>query len=112
MDNTRKKSVAADHQDAPARRRVGQIVHDDRGNASVRWHDAPADYRRQVFEIESEERHGLQLETKPRSFDPYASVHPREPKKSAGPKTDLRKLSEWIKMMRDLEERKRRGEVG
>ena len=113
MDNSRKKSIAADTPEAPERRRVGRIVHDDRGNASVRWHDAPTDYRRQVFEIESEETHGLQLETKPRSFDPYASAHSREPpKKPAGPKTDLRKLSEWIKMMRELEERKRKGEVG
>lgn len=115
MDNSRKKSVAADRHsapEAPERRRVGRIVHDDRGNASVSWHDAPTNYRRQVFEIESEQSHGLQLETKPRTFDPYASAHPSEPKKSAGPKTDLRKLSEWIKMMRDLEERKRKGEVG
>jgi hypothetical protein len=115
MDNSEKKSVAGDRQDVPdtsERRRVGRIVHDDRGNASVRWHDAPANYRRQVFEIESEQSHGLQLETKPRTFDPYSSSHAPEPKKSAGPKTDLRKLSEWIKMMRDLEERKRKGEVG
>jgi hypothetical protein len=34
-----------------------------------------------------------------------------ESQKSTGPRKDLRKLSEWIKMMRDLEERKRRGEV-
>jgi hypothetical protein len=115
MDNSNKKSVAADPQgepETPERRRIGRIVHDDRGNASVRWHDAPANYRRQVFEIESEEPHGLKLEGKPRSFDPYSSSHPPQPKKSAAPKTDLRKLSEWIKQMRELEERKRKGEVG
>lgn len=112
MDNSRKKSVAADTPEAPERRRVGRIVHDDRGNASVRWQDAPTNYRRQVFEIESEPSHGLQLETKPRTFDPYSSATPPEPRQSAGSKTDLRKLSEWIKMMRELEERKRKGEVG
>jgi hypothetical protein len=122
MDNSRKKSSAADRHSAPEaqahgssgpeRRRVGRIVHDDRGNASVNWHDAPADYRRQVLEIESEEHgRGLQLQTKPRSFDPYASADAREPKKAAAPK-DLRKLGEWIKMMRELEERKRKGEEG
>jgi hypothetical protein len=113
MDNSRKKSLVSDRHhapEAPVRRRIGRIVHDDRGNASVDWHDAPADYRRQVFEIQSEEPRGLQLQTKPRSFDPYASSHPSAPKKSAAPKTDLRKLSEWIKMMRELEERKRKGE--
>jgi hypothetical protein len=64
-----------------------------------------------VLELESEEEPGLQLETRPRSFDPYASSHRPEPKKAAaGAKTDLRKLGEWIKMMRELEDRKRRGE--
>lgn len=115
MDNSRKKSFAPvrhNAPEAPERRRVGRIVHDDRGNASVNWHDAPANYRRQVFEIESEEHdRGLQLQTKPRSCDPYASADPREPKKPAAPK-DLRKLGEWIKMMRELEERKRKGEEG
>jgi hypothetical protein len=114
MDNSRKKSFAADRPsapEAPERRRVGRIVHDDRGNASVNWHDAPANYRRQVFEIEPEEPE-LHLQTKPRSCDPYASHQQPEPKKAAGQKTDLRKLGEWIKMMRELEERKRKGEVG
>ena len=114
MDNSRKKSFVSDRHRAPEppeRRKVGRIVHDDRGNASVKWHDAPANYRRQVLEIESEEPSELQLQTKPRSFDPYASTHPSETKKSAAPKTDLRKLSEWIKMMRELEERKRKGEA-
>jgi hypothetical protein len=116
MDTSRKKSFATERRsepetpETPERRRVGRIVHDDRGNAMVKWHDAPANYRRQVFEIESEEKRGLQLQTKPRSFDPYSTAHPSEPKKAAGAKTDLRKLSEWIKMMRELEERKSKGE--
>ena len=92
------------------RRRIGRIVHDDRGNASVDWHDAPADYKRQVFEIE-EESGGLSIQKAPRTFDPYSRGTLPEAKKAAAPKKDLKKLSEWIKMMRDLEERKRRGEV-
>ncbi len=91
------------------RRRIGRIVHDDRGNASVDWHDAPADYKRQVFEIE-EEPGGLSIQKAPRTFDPYSRDTLPEPKKTAAPKKDLKKLSEWIKMMRELEERKRRGE--
>ena len=74
------------------------------------WRDAPSDYRRPVFEIESEP-YGLSIEKAPRTFDPYSCATPPEPKKSAAPRKDLRKLSEWIKLMRDLEERKRKGEV-
>jgi hypothetical protein len=115
MDNSSsKKGFATSRSSAPEepeRRRVGRIVHDERGNASVNWHDAPANYRRQVFEIESEEKRGLQLQTKPRSFDPYSKANLPEPKKAAGAKTDLRKLSEWIKMMRELEARKGEGEA-
>jgi hypothetical protein len=113
MDHSKRKSFATGGHsapEAPERRRIGRIVHDDRGNASVDWQDAPANYRRPVLEIESEQ-HGLQLQNRPRSFDPYASATPPEPKKSAGPKKDLRALSEWIKLMRELEERKRKGEA-
>jgi hypothetical protein len=99
MDTSRTKRPAAaatggtNISDAE-RRRIGRIVHDDRGNASVNWHDAPSDYKRQA----------------PRTFNPYETATLPEPKKTAGPKKDLKKLSEWIKMMRDLEERKRREE--
>ena len=98
------------------RRRVARIVHDDRGNASVKWHDAPSDYKRQVLELQSDEQDsgGLSLEVAPQSFDPYSRNRPPEPKKKgpAAPRTDLRKLSEWIKMMREREELKAKGEVG
>src|SRR5260370_31167340 len=94
------------------RRRIGRIVHDERGNATLDWRDAPADYRRPVLEIESESS-GVAIQKAPRTFDPYACTTPPEQKKTAaaGPRKDLRKLSEWIKMMRELEERKRRGET-
>ena len=102
---------------------MGRVVHDDRGNATLQWHDAPADYERPVLEIETSGiRRGLNhrlgadklsIADTP-SFDPYASSRPveRKPPKASGntSRTDLRKLSEWIKMMRELEERKRRGE--
>ena len=103
---------------------MARVVHDDRGNASVQWHDAPSDYERPVLEIESSGvrrglnhrlgADGLSLEQQ-QSFDPYANSRPVERKapKTTGntSRTDLRKLSEWIKLMRDLEERKRRGEA-
>jgi hypothetical protein len=114
MDTSRTKRPAAaatgstNISDAE-RRRIGRIVHDDRGNASVNWHDAPSDYTRQVFELE-EQPGALAIQKAPRTFNPYETATLPEPKKAAGPKKDLKKLSEWIKMMRDLEERKRREE--
>jgi hypothetical protein len=114
MDNSRKKSVASERQTTTTsaeRRRIGRIVHDERGNKTIDWHDAPSDYKRTVLEIESEPQ-GLAIQKAPRTFDPYACATPVESKKSTGPRKDLRKLSEWIKMMRELEERKTKGEAG
>ncbi|MBV8404118.1 MAG: hypothetical protein JO203_07980, partial [Gammaproteobacteria bacterium] len=42
------------------------------------------------------------------SYDPYARHRPL--KARSGKRTDLRKLSEWIKQMRELETRKSGGE--
>jgi len=118
MDTSRKKSFDSGRHETAGQtmgnnewRRIGRIVHDERGNARLDWWDAPADYRRPVLEIESEP-HGLAIQKAPQTFDPYARATPPEPSnKASAPRKDLRKLSEWIKMMRDLEERKRRGEV-
>ena len=56
------------------------------------------------------------LSVKPeQTFDPYAHTAERgTPRKSTGntTRTDLRKLSEWIKLIRELEERKRNGGDG
>jgi hypothetical protein len=105
------------------RRRMGRVVHDDRGNAVVQWEEAPADYERPVLEIESSGlrpglqhrlgAHQLSLDD-PHSFDPYSNSRALEHKPPPPPRagtgstsrTDLRKLSEWIKMMRELEQRK------
>ncbi len=96
------------------RRRIGRIVHDDRGAASLEWCEAPGEPERPVFRIEGTGvREPLSIRNED-SFNPYD----RTPDRSAlqrertaqGGKRDLRKLSEWVKMMRELEERKRRGE--
>jgi len=127
VDKSTKKGGQASRRDADEcaqandRRRLGRIVHDDRGNASVEWHDAPSDFERQKFEVESatgtfrrlKPPDGLSVEGQ-NNFDPYASSRPVEPKSSksgATSRTDLRKLSEWIKMKRELEERKLRGDT-
>jgi hypothetical protein len=100
------------------RRRIGKVVHDDRGNASVKWLDAPSDYQRPVLELARDSAPARKPEE---AFNPYAhgatrSIASRTPgtatsTRSTGntTRTDLRKLSEWIKMMRELEERKRNG---
>ena len=119
MNPSQKKSFTprrSEVTDSAERRRVARIVHDDRGNASVKWHDAPSDYKRQVLELQLDEPHrgGLSLEVAPQSFDPYSRARlPEQNKKgTAAPRTDLRKLSEWIKMMREREELKAKGEDG
>jgi hypothetical protein len=118
-----------------ARRRIGQIVHDDRGSASVQWHDAPLDHERQKFEIEDTRgsgrgdtklRGGIQLEVRNAdTFNPYDRSPDTFAGKPATPsglqgghdgpgakggKRDLKKLSEWLKLMRAMEERKKNGE--
>ena len=80
-------------------------MHDDRGNASVSWRDAPADYVRPVLEVQGNPPLSIKNEE---SYDPYARGTTQKNGRN-GQRTDLRKLSEWIKMMRELEERKRNG---
>jgi len=84
-------------------------VHDDRGNAKVEWQAAPVDYERTTLELDDSS-----LTRKPdEGYNPYGtggSARPRGKERPAPPKRDLRKLSEWIKKMRELEERKKRGE--
>ena len=102
------------------RRRVSQIVHDDRGNARVEWIDAGyagVPLERAPLSIEQTPSRGdsakLTVErTRSSGFDPYARVggaHVPEPKKPMG-KRDLRKLGEWIKLKREMEARKSSGE--
>jgi hypothetical protein len=92
------------------RRRLSRVRHDDRGNAYVEWVDAPAELiERPRLEIQSE-RGELQLEGHDRAYDPYASHAGAAPKSGNTTRTDLRKLSAWIKMMRELEQRKRNDE--
>ncbi|HEY1283841.1 MAG TPA: hypothetical protein VGE96_05120 [Steroidobacteraceae bacterium] len=93
---------------------MGRIVHDDRGSASVEWRDAPDDYERPVLKIEGTGVTAPPLSIKnDDTFNPYD----RAPEggfgagapRNAG-KRDLKKLSEWIKLMREMEERKKKGD--
>jgi hypothetical protein len=106
-----------------ARRRISRIVHDHKGNAVVEWLEAPADHDRPKFEIEEASQPAkapqpavqprrslstgsLSIQTK-ESFDPYTRGADIDRKRAPGQRTDLRKLSAWIKMMRSLEEAKK-----
>ena len=93
------------------RRRIARVVHDERGNASVRWRDAPADHERPVLELLGSPKLSVKAEE---YFDPYARGGVREaaPRGGATSRTDLRRLSEHIKLMRQLQERKRNGNDG
>jgi hypothetical protein len=110
-DNLRTTDPADGNADSMERRRVGRIVRDDRDTASVEWTDAPLDYRRTPLSIEGTLPPGVKF---PRGgYNPYETISPNRPTPEADKrpvKRDLRKLSAWIKQMRELEERKKRGD--
>ena len=104
------------------RRRLGRVEHDERGNARMEWAllpDTTDNADRVVLELLEEPAPGVRAAPAPRpsrsGFQPYGSGHvdpfgaapaaaPRKPK-------DLRKLGEWLKMTKELEERRKRGET-
>ncbi len=93
------------------RRRLGKIVRDDRDSAVVEWIDAPPDYDRIPLSIEGTLPRGARRA--PTGFNPYDTVSPSKSLNSdkRPAQRDLRKLSEWIKQMRELEARKKRGDT-
>ncbi|MGH8171302.1 MAG: hypothetical protein ACRETJ_12275 [Steroidobacteraceae bacterium] len=94
------------------RRRLSRVRHDDRGNAYVEWIDAPAELvERPRLEIQREPGE-LHLDPQRSAYDPYANDSGVARKSGNTTRTDLRKLSEWIKLMRELEERKRDDDGG
>lgn len=123
MEKNSKNRV--DRPDAPTeidfpRRQLGRVEHDHLGNARMEW--APLSDRaandRQVLALldgaEAKAAQPLAIDRDhSRGFEPYGSGRtsafeppretPRKPK-------DLRKLGEWLKMTRELEERRKRGE--
>ncbi len=69
MEDFRKRRAPAPSPQEANRRRLGRVVHDERGNAFVTWHDAPADEQRHVLEILGDPK--LKVKTD-ESYDPYA----------------------------------------
>ena len=87
-------------------------MHDDRGAASIEWLEAPSNYERPVFELALDE-----AKKKDTTFNPYEregdTFSGRRPPAGVEPKSgkrDLRKLSEWMKLMKAMEERKKNGD--
>ena len=100
------------------RRRLSRVVHDHKGTATVQWYDdAAADYERPALEIEGAKTPGTPLKRGlstgslaiegADSHNPYMRIPEADRKRAPGQRTDLRKLSAWIKMMRSLEEAKK-----
>jgi hypothetical protein len=111
-DNHNSDSLPTASADTIERRRIGRIVRDDRDSASVEWVDAPSDYERIPLSIESTLPRGG-VKRPANGYNPYETGPPRATKASPDQrpvKRDLRKLSEWIKQMRVIEERKKRGD--
>ena len=117
MADSKHRSVPVDAPEPQGqRRRMSRIVHDHKGNASVQWQDAPDDYERPKLEIEKTPpaaQRGIDVGslalTTEDTHNPYTRV-PDLNRRASGntTRTDLRKLSAWIKMMRELEEAKKR----
>jgi hypothetical protein len=100
------------------RRELGRIVHDDRGMASMEWAPASGGAERQVLEIIDDPGRGRPLEPRPKidpggGFNPYASATPVKrdavPLDAPRKPRDLRKLGEWINMMREREASEKAG---
>ncbi|HXY75596.1 MAG TPA: hypothetical protein VEH54_01690 [Steroidobacteraceae bacterium] len=105
---SRRVSKTPEQRKGAERRRVGVVVHDDRGNGMLEWHDSPNDSgERPVLEILDGPPPELAL-VEEQNCDPYSSRGQGTGATSI--KTDLRKLSEHIKKMRELEARKREEE--
>ena len=83
-------------------------MHDDRGSASVEWWNAPDDYERPVLSIEGEQPK-LSIKNDD-TFNPYDRKPDTTVPNSRTGKRDLKKLSEWLKLMREMEERKKKGD--
>jgi hypothetical protein len=97
--------------DTAERRRIGRIVRDDRDSAIVEWVDAPPNYDRVPLSIEGTLPRGAKRA--PGGYNPYETISPQKPQAGADKRPanrDLRKLSAWIKQMREIEERKKRGD--
>lgn len=117
-DNNPRPSREAPEDIAFPRRRLGRVEHDHRGNARMEWALLPEDdaANRPVLEIlegdatRQPKAYELKASAYKRGFEPYGRDAAAAPAEAPRKPKDLRKLGEWLKMTRELEERRKRGE--
>ena len=117
-DNNPRPSREAPEDIAFPRRRLGRVEHDHRGNARMEWALLPEDdaANRPVLEIlegdatRQPKAYELKASAYKRGFEPYGRDAAAAPAEAPCKPKDLRKLGEWLKMTRELEERRKRGE--
>ncbi len=115
-DNRRPASAPAAPSDTAKHRRIGKIVRDERDIASVEWVAAPPGYDRVPLSLEGTlppNANGIRASATG-GYNPYETMAPQKAKAAAEKrpvKRGLRRLSEWIKQMRELAGRKKRGDV-
>jgi hypothetical protein len=85
------------------RRRIGRTGHDEQDTGSVERAAVKRDRMRMLDAP-------LSVQQDEDTFNPYDRRPAGKSKDGRPVKTDLRKLSEWIKTMRAVEEKKARGE--
>ncbi len=106
MRPDRDRARPDDPGDTRERRRIGVVVHDDRGNGRVEWKDSPRGVERTSLSVEDPQS----AEHPQQGYDPYASgarAPGRPTHETQRTQRDLRQLSEWIKQVRRVEELKR-----
>jgi hypothetical protein len=103
-------------------RRASRVVHDERGNARIEWIEESAgkllEDRIPLELVDDEQvvRGGPVWNPRKveKGWNPYQSTTLKPPDPKRAPpvtiKKDLRKLSEWIKLKREIEARKLRGD--
>jgi hypothetical protein len=124
LDRSRDRSTAADERPAPVqRRKLGRIIRNERGGATMEWttyteEDAAERVVLQVLETPADGDYSVvptcgtpAPDAKP-GHQPYGApaARARDDQDAAAPRrpSDLRKLSEWIKMTRKVEGAKRK----
>jgi hypothetical protein len=111
-DSARPDSPGNATADTVERRRIGRVVRDERDSAIVEWMDAPSDYKRVHLSIEGESTLPEGGAKRPAGgYNPYETLSPSKSKTpdKRPAQRDLRKLSAWIKQMREIEARKKHG---
>jgi hypothetical protein len=121
LDRSRDGGTAADERPAPVqRRKLGRIIRNERGGATMEWttyteQDAAERVVLQVLETPADGNYSVvptqgtpAPDAKP-GHQPYGTPAARESDEAAPRRpSDLRKLSEWIKLTRKVESAKRK----